>query len=145
MSIRRYAGVFSGRLVRLMRRKWAHSRLGIFHQARLPSDYVLLLPLQHDSGIDKGRIALTQREGTSEHERRRLVVVAGHLRLASMHEGGRVLRDYTVLQLPGSNPIIKRWDDGAVVQHEGFGLVMFCEILSVMLMMDTQCIFIEEK
>lgn len=102
MSIRRHECFLFLRLLRLVRRKWANSKLGIIHQARLPSDYVLLLPLQHDSGINKGRIALTQREGTSEHARRRLVVAADHLQLASMRKGGRVLKEYTILQLPGS-------------------------------------------
>ena len=139
MSIRRYKDVFSGHLPRLVGKKWANSTLGIIHQAWLPPDYVLLLPLQHDSGIDKGRIALTQREGTSEHERRRLVVVASHLRLASMHEGGRVLKDYTLSQLPESRSITERWNDGSLVQQENFGPVTFCEILFLMLMMDTQC------
>ena len=78
----------------------ANSRLGIIHQARLSPDYVLLLPLQHDSGVDKGRIALTQREGTSEHARRGLVVAAGHLQLASTQESGRVLKDNKTLRLP---------------------------------------------
>ena len=73
MSIRRYKDIFSERLLRLLKRMEADSRPGVIHQTRVPSDYVLLLPLQHDSGIDKGRIALTQREGPSEHARRRLI------------------------------------------------------------------------
>ena len=94
--------------MRLVRRDRANKRLGIIHQARFSPDHVLLLPLQHDSGTDKGRIALTQREGTSEHARRRLVVAAGHLQLASMFEGGRVLKDYIVLPLPGSETVIQK-------------------------------------
>ena len=86
MFIRRYVAIFSGRLLLLLKRKWADSRAGVIHQTRFPPDHVLLLPLQHDSGIDKGRIALTKREGPSEHARRRLIVTAGHMRLASMHE-----------------------------------------------------------
>ena len=108
MSTRRYGDFSLERQVRLVRRDWANKRLGIIHQARFSLDHVLLLPLQHDSGTDKGRIALTQREGTPEHARRRLIVAAGHLQLASMLEGGRVLQDYIILQLPGSETVIKR-------------------------------------
>ena len=89
MSIKKYEDVVSGRPQRLVRSKWANSRLGIIHQARLSLDHVLFLSLQHDSGINKGRIALTQREGTPEHARRRLAVKP---QLASANEGGRVCK-----------------------------------------------------
>lgn len=98
MFIRRYEDGIAGLLLRPLGRTWANSRLGIIHQARLPSHHVLFLPLQHDSGIDKGRIALTQREGTSEHAGRRLVVAAGHL---NWHQCGRVL--------PGPHTIASSW------------------------------------
>lgn len=39
---------------------------------------------------------------------------------------------------------MERRDDGAVVQQDDLGLVTLCEILFVMLMMDTRCISLEE-
>lgn len=42
---------------------------GIFCQAGLPPAHVFLLPVQHDSRVDTGRIELTQRAGTRGHAR----------------------------------------------------------------------------
>lgn len=53
-----------------------------------------------------------------------------------MHESGHVLKTYRALQLPGSITI-NREEDQALVQEEDIGLVTLCEILYVMLMMDT--------
>lgn len=52
---------------------------GIFRQARLPSDYVLLLPVQHDRRSDKGRVPLTTRQSTQEHEGGRCLLMAIHM------------------------------------------------------------------
>ena len=47
------------------------------------------------------------------------------------------LRDRGFLE---ASPIVDGWDDGTFVQKKDLGIIILCEILFVMLMMDTQCI-----
>ena len=55
-------------------------RTGIVHQARLPPDHVLLLPLLHDRCLNKGRDSLTQGGGGPKHETwRKCLTVVGFI------------------------------------------------------------------